>query len=162
MPDTKPVEDLAIRDVAGADFPGLERLIHATMETCYPAAYCPEALAHFNEHHTPALIRERARTGRTIVLDASGRLVGTGSIISEHIEAVFVDPALQGRGFGKAIMGHLEAIGHDNGFDEFTLDATTTARAFHESLGYVVVEAASVPVDNGKTLDFFRMAKRVG
>jgi len=103
-----------------------------------------------------------SRKGRTVVLESAGRLVGTGSIVGGHIEAVFVQPSLHGRGLGKAIMAHLEAIGRDNGFTGFTLDATTIARAFYESLGYVVLEAASAPVANGKTLDYFRMAKQVG
>jgi len=162
MSSPEQAQALAIRDVTESDFDEVTRLIHTTIDTCYPAAYCPEAVAHFREHHAPDRIRRRAREGRIVVLELEGRLAGTGSIVDEHVEAVFIDPELQGRGLGKAIMDHLEAIGRDNGFNEFTLEASTPARAFYESLGYAVLEAAAVPVDNGKTLDYFKMVRKVG
>ena len=59
-----------------------------------------------------------------------------------YLEDLFVEPDQRGRGFGKALLRHLERIAVDRGCGRFewsVLDWNVDAQAFYESLGAVVM-----------------------
>ena len=68
---------------------------------------------------------EAVRTHRFDLLHVEGKLVGLVETIPEAdcllIENVAVLPALQGRGFGRMLMAHAEAVAISLGFDEIRL-----------------------------------------
>ena len=107
-----------------------------------------------------AILRD-ALDGCTLVFDKAGRIVATGTLAGDEIKRVFVAPALQGRGFGRLIMQHLEEQAVTLGIDTVRLDASLPAKSFYNHLGYITVEPAFLTVENGRRLDYFRMQKSV-
>ncbi len=151
--------EATIREFQRADLPALKALVHKTITTCYPAHYCVEAVRFFIDYHNEEAILHDAQEGCTIVLDKAGRILGTGTLVDDEIKRVFVDPTVQQQGFGRRIMRQLEEAAARQGIGNVKLDASLPSRAFYDRLGYVTIEPAFRPVENGRRLDFFKMQK---
>ncbi len=148
-----------IRGFQRADLAALKALVHKTIATCYPGHYCMEAVRFFIDYHSEEAILRDAQKGRTVVLDKAGRILGTGTIVDDEIKRVFVDPTFQKQGFGRRLMRQLEEVAARQGAAAVKLDASLPAKVFYDRLGYVTVEPAFLPVENGRRLDFFKMQK---
>jgi GNAT superfamily N-acetyltransferase len=148
-----------IREFQRTDLAALKALVHRTITTCYPGHYGVEAVRFFIDYHSEEAILQDAQKGRTVILDKAGRIFGTGTLIGEEIKRVFVDPAFQKQGFGRRVMRQLEETAVRQGVGMVKLDASLPSRAFYDRLGYEIVEPASLPVGNGRRLDFFKMQK---
>ncbi len=150
---------LRMREFRTTDLFAVKALIHRTIALCYAGYYCPEAIRFFVNYHDEQAILRDARDGCIIVFEKAGRVVGTGTLTGDEIKRVFVDPACQQEGVGRLIMEQLENLAAAAGVANVKLDASLPSRSFYEHLGYAVVEQASLPVENGRWLDFFRMQK---
>lgn len=148
-----------IREFQNADLAAVRSLVHRAITTCYPGHYCPEAVRFFVNYHEGEAILRDAETGCTIVLDKGGRLLGTGTLVDDEIKRVFVAPAFQKQGLGRRILQHLEELATLQGARIVKLDASLPSKMFYDRLGYVTTEAAFLPVENGRRLDFFKMQK---
>jgi GNAT superfamily N-acetyltransferase len=148
-----------IRESQRADLAAIKALVHKTITTCYPSRYCAEAVRFFIDYHDAEAILRDAREGRTMVLDKASRILGTGSLVGGEIKRVFVDPTFQKQGFGRRIVERLEEAATRQGVKTVKLDASLPSKVFYERLGYVTTQAAFLPVENGRRLDFFKMQK---
>ncbi len=148
-----------IREFQRADLAAMKALIHQTITKCYPGHYCAEAVRFFIGYHSEEAILRDARKGRTLVLDKAGRVLGTGTLVGAEIKRVFVNPAFQKQGWGRRIMQHLEETAARAGVETVKLDASLPSKTFYDRLGYVMVEPAFLPVENGQRLNFFKMHK---
>lgn len=148
-----------IREFQRADLAALKALVHKTIATCYPSRYCVEAVRFFIDYHDEEAILRDAKEGRTMVLDKASRILGTGALVSGEIKRVFVDPTFQQQGFGRRIVQQLEEAAARQGVKTVKLDASLPSQVFYERLGYVTTQAAFLPVENGRRLDFFKMQK---
>jgi GNAT superfamily N-acetyltransferase len=148
-----------IREFQKADLPALRTLVRKTIATCYPGHYGAEAVRFFIDYHSEEAILRDAHEGRTVILDKAGRILGTGTLVGEEIKRVFVDPTFQKQGFGRWIMRQLEEAAAEQGTRIVKLDASLPAKTFYDRLGYLTVEPAFLPVENGRRLDFFKMEK---
>jgi GNAT superfamily N-acetyltransferase len=153
---------LRIRRFREADLPAVFRLVHGTIDACYAGVYPPNAVRRFKELHAEETIAADARTGFTLVAEEAGRLVGTGTVVGEHVKRVFVDPARQGAGIGRAIMEQLEAEARRRGIRRVHLEVSIPSRAFYERLGYADFEDGSWDVGDGQRLDFWTAGKDLG
>jgi len=143
------------------DVEEVKSLIHRTIDACYPCAYPPNAVAYFKRYHDEEHILRDADMGHMIVVEEGGSIVATGTIVGSHIKRVFVEPALQGRGYGKAIMVYLEDFARRAGIGETDLDASLVSKPFYDALGYEVGKPDSIDVGDGQALDFHRMKKKL-
>ena len=150
-----------IREFQRADLAALKALVHKTIATCYPSRYCVEAVRFFIDYHDAEAILRDAKEGRTIVLDKASRILGTGTIVGGEIKRVFVDPTFQRQGFGRRIVERLEEAAALQGVKTVKLDASLPSKVFYERLGYTTIGPASLPVENGRRLDFFKMQKNL-
>ena len=157
-----PSEDIPLRSFASADLEVVKRLIDETIDACYVGVYPPNAVRFFKEHHSCDRIREGAGNGYTVVLEDLGRIVGTGTLVRDHVSRVFVAVDAQGRGYGKAIMDALEDRARADGVTMIELSASLPSTRFYERLGYELYEEASIDVGEGQTLDFWRARKSLG
>jgi GNAT superfamily N-acetyltransferase len=139
----------------------VRHLIHSTIDACYPSFYPPEAVDFFKEYHSYEAIAERAQEGCTIVVERDGQVIGTGTLVDDHITAVFVQALLQGQGIGTRIMKHLERKALAVGMGSVSLDASLPSKRFYDSLGYAMMEEASLAVANDESLDFYRVRKNL-
>jgi GNAT superfamily N-acetyltransferase len=81
--------------------------------------------------------------------------VATGTIVENHICAVFIICSVQRQGLGRKIMNHLEDRAISEGFKEITLDVSLPSRQFYERLGYRLSEDTHIDVGQGQCLDYW-------
>jgi N-acetylglutamate synthase-like GNAT family acetyltransferase len=149
---------IRIRKFASSDLHAVKNLIRHTINICYSGVYPKEVIKFFLDYHNDRNILKEAKEGYTIVLRRNNRIVGTGTIIGDHILRVFVHPKLQKQGFGKLIMQKLEAKAVSAGVKTINLDASLPSKKFYDSLDYTSVKA-SLKVENGKRLNYYKMKK---
>ena len=92
-------------------------------------------------------------------MEKNNRVIGTGTIIDDHIMRVFVNPKFQKRGFGKLIMSKLEEKATSSGVNKVKLDASLPSKKFYDSLGYKLCEKTYVKLENNKKLYYYKMSK---
>ncbi len=148
-----------LREFRGTDLFSVKSLVHRTIAICYPGHYCMEAVRFFANYHNEQAILRDAQEGNTLVLDRAGRIFGTGTLVGDEIKRVFVEPAMQKHGLGRLIMRQMEEKAASLGIGTIRLDASLPAKPFYDGLGYATIEVASLTVENGRRLDFFRMQK---
>jgi len=92
-----------------------------------------------------------------------GEPVATGmlDLANNEVGALFVRPAFTGRGYGKAMLDHLESVARHIAVDEVVLDATLNAVSFYRACGYVGNEQAVYRSPSGLVLACVPMVKRL-
>lgn len=148
-----------LRQFRESDVVPVRRLIHQTIDVCYSTVYPPRAVQFFRDFHSDAKILERHREGEILVVEQSGRVVGTGAIVGADIFGVFVHPKFQRHGIGGILMRELEARAKARGYNEAVLSVSLPSRAFYERLGYEIIEDRSIDVGEGEILCFWKAKK---
>lgn len=152
-------EEIRIRAFREDDVESIAQLIHRTMDVCYTRVYPPRAVEFFKAFHSREGILERSREGVILVAEQDGNAIGTGAVIENEICGVFVEPRMQGHGYGRAIMRELETLAIANGINEAALSVSLPSRRFYEGLGYEIVQEAHIDVGEGQQLDFWKAKK---
>lgn len=133
-------------------------LVQNTIREIYPKYYPREVVEFFCQLHSRENIAKDIESGNVGILTDGARIVGTGSSRDDHITRVYVDPALQKRGYGSCIMQALEAeIGLH--YDAAYLDASLPASHMYEKRGYITVKHERWAVENGVILVYEVMRK---
>ena len=93
----------------------------------------------------------------------NGEPVATGmlDLANNEVGALFVRPAFTGRGYGKAMLDHLETVARHIAVEEVVLDATLNAVGFYKACGYVGDEQAVYRSPSGLALACVPMVKRL-
>ncbi len=139
--------------------PAIKELIYNTIDICYLVDYPKEAIKFFKEYHCDENILKGTAEGWTVVLEENNQIIGTGTIIDDHIIRVFVNPKFQKRGLGRLIMRELEEKAISTGVRAIKLDASLPSKKFYDSLGYATSEATYLEVENGEKLHYYKMEK---
>ena len=149
---------IRIRKFASSDLRAVKKLIRHTINICYSPVYPKEVIKFFFDYHSNGNILKDAKEGYTIVLRRNNRIIGTGTVVGNHILRVFVHPKFQNRDLGKLIMRKLEAKAVSNKIKAVKLDASLPSKKFYDSLGYTS-KKAFLKVENGKKLNYYKMKK---
>jgi GNAT superfamily N-acetyltransferase len=104
----------------------------------YPAEIITRMCAHFSA----AQIEELAQDRQIFVAIEEQAVVGTVSRDGNKVFTMFVQPAMIGRGVGRQLMHHIEALAADEGYDYMETGASITAHGFYLRLGYVDVRTS--------------------
>ena len=106
---------MQIRRFTEADADAVSELIVRTMRTSNAADYPVELLARVIERQRPEDVRFRASWTHFYVAEEAGQIIGCGAIgpywgseTESSLFSFFVDPTVQRRGVGRAIMETLE------------------------------------------------------
>jgi GNAT superfamily N-acetyltransferase len=114
--------------------------------------------------------RGKAEDGYSALMDkpfylgwVNGEPVATGMLDLDNNEvgALFVLPEFTGRGYGKAMLDHLESVARELAIDVVVLDATLNAASFYRACGYVGDEQAVYHSPSGLELACIAMTKRI-
>lgn len=114
--------------------------------------------------------RGKAEDGYDTLMDkpfylgwVNGEPVVTGMLDLDNNEmgALFVLPEFAGRGYGKAMLDHLEKLARELAIEELVLDATLNAASFYRACGYVGEEQAVYHSPSGLALACIPMVKRL-
>lgn len=152
---------MKIRALEQNDIDKVEQVIYGTIDSCYPKAYCPEAIAYFKEFHSKEKIRKDAEAGNSIVLLDGSEVIGTGTLLNSEIRRVFVLKGYQKHGLGKLIMNRLEEIAIQKGINKAILCASMVSKKFYENLGYKTAKEDRIDLGDGKSLDYYDMYKEL-
>lgn len=92
-----------------------------------------------------------------------GKPVATGMLDLDNNEvgALFVLPQFTGRGYGKAMLDHLESLARELSIEAVVLDATLNAAGFYRGCGYVGDKHAVYHSPSGLELACIPMTKRI-
>ncbi len=101
--------------------------------------YPEDFLSKVEASLTPPFLRELAKERMILVAMEGDVIVGTASLGSDQVHAVFVHPARQGRGIGRRLMEAVESEARARGERELILYASLSAVAFYEANGWRTV-----------------------
>ncbi|MBM7770261.1 GNAT superfamily N-acetyltransferase [Actinokineospora baliensis] len=133
-----------IRPATPADFERLREI-----EVLAGAAFRDVGMPEIADDDPPSIeeLAEFTADGRAWVAEYHGRVVGylQAEVVDgyAHIAQVSTDPAVRGRGLGRALVDHLEAWARDRGLEALTL---TTFREvpwnapYYERIGFRPIE----------------------
>ncbi|MEV4134098.1 GNAT family N-acetyltransferase [Dactylosporangium sp. NPDC049742] len=129
-----------IRRLQDVDAPAvaaiIERCLREVNSRDYPIEIIERMCGHFTEHR----VRELATQREVYVAEADG-IVGTVSRDGNKVYTMFVHPSVAGRGIGRQLMRHIEALAVADGYDHMETGASITAHDFYRRLGYVDVRS---------------------
>jgi len=147
-----------IRKIAEHEYPSIQRLIHTTVKTCYPAIYPPEVIEFFIQHHSLEEISRRAISGVVLVLVSEGFILATGFLADGELGGVYVHPDYQRQGLGTLIVKRLLEIACREKLNSIWLDATPIAKPMYDKLGFELI-SNMVQYVGDVPLHYFKMEK---
>ena len=139
------MSDLCIRAAGPDDAEAISRVViqalrHSNAQD-YPATVIERVAGNFSAAAVTRLLVVR----QVLVAERECAIVGTASLDGEVVRTVFVAPAAQGCGVGRALMSAIELVAKQAGAQRLTVPSSLTARAFYAVLGYSLVREV---VDN--------------
>lgn len=131
---------MTIRPFRPDDAPRLAEITQRCVREVNSRDYPADVIGRLCEHYTAEQYLKLSGLRLVYVAeDSGGRVVGTVSRDGSTAYSLFVDPDLAGRGIGRRLMGHIEALAARDGYQETEAAASITARPFYHRLGYVDV-----------------------
>ena len=117
---------------------------HDDLEVVLDIWYRASLIAHsflpeeFFEAERRQIAEEWLPVSETTVAEADERVVGFLSLIGTEVGGIFVDPEYQGRGIGRALMGHARrARPH---LELAVFEDNLAGRRFYEAYGFLQVD----------------------
>ncbi|MGI5240095.1 GNAT family N-acetyltransferase [Dactylosporangium sp. CA-139066] len=114
----------------------IERCLREVNSRDYPSEVIERMCGHFTEQR----IKELATQRQMFVAEANG-IAGTVSRDGNKVYTMFVHPRAAGRGVGRLLMRHIEALAAIDGYDHMETGASITAHDFYRRLGYIDVRS---------------------
>jgi GNAT superfamily N-acetyltransferase len=130
---------MLIRVFTPTDADAVAALIGRCLREVNSRDYPPEIIERMCAHFTPARVAELAGQRQMFVAGEPGTVLGTVSRDGNKVYTMFVDPAAAGRGIGRALMTHIEALAAAEGHAFMETGASITGHGFYHRLGYADV-----------------------
>ncbi|KQM51932.1 GCN5 family acetyltransferase [Pseudomonas sp. Leaf15] len=151
----------------------IKRAIPADAQTAFDIrllAIRSQCIGAYTAEQMALWTRGKAEDGYDTLMDkpfylgwVNGEPVVTGMLDLDNNEmgALFVLPEFAGRGYGKAMLDHLEKLARELAIEEVVLDSTLNAASFYRACGYVGEEQAVYHSPSGLALACIPMVKRL-
>jgi len=148
-----------IRKAAPDDLETVFQITQQTIRAVYPHYYPSGAVEFFAQHHKKDNIRtDIAACIVYLLTDNTGTACGTVTLRDNEICRLFVLPAYQGNGYGRALLNFAEAEIAKT-FDEIVIDASFSAKAIYRKRGYHETAYHIIDTENGDHLCYDVMHK---
>ena len=155
------IRDIVIREFRLGDIDSVKHLVDTTINTSY-SVFPSEYRKHWiDEHHSTEHIFAEASEGFTLVIQCEGKIIGTGNVLHEQIQSLFVHPEYQRRGYGRELIHRLEEKGRMGGVGTLRLSALTFSKQFFEGLGYRIISENRFKDDNLRQFKYYNMEKSI-
>jgi putative acetyltransferase len=152
----------ALRPFLPSDAPTLAAIFAASVEELTAEDYNEAQRVAWAEFAEEPEFAARVARGLTLVSTVDGVPVGFASLQgADHIEFLYVDPAVAGQGIGALLFDALEKLARARGAGRLEVDASDTARGFFERKGFVATRRNTV-MRGGEWLGNTRMEKQLG
>lgn len=151
----------------------IKRAIPADAQTAFDIrllAIRSQCIGAYTAEQMALWTRGKAEDGYDTLMDkpfylgwVNGEPVVTGMLDLDNNEmgALFVLPEFAGRGYGKAMLDHLEKLARELAIEEVVLDSTLNAASFYRACGYVGEEQAVYHSPSGLALACIPMVKQL-
>jgi putative acetyltransferase len=125
--------------------------------------YSEEVMSVWLTSPPPVGLLDLLAQGGGLVAEEQGRMLGYAVLdaVSGEVEAVFVEPAQQGRGIGALLLRSLEDAARAAGRDRLYLSASLNAVPFYARAGFVAVREELYPHRSGIGIPSVFMEKRL-
>ncbi len=150
-----------MREFESSDFDRLYEFVHAMIDRVYPGYYPKSAVDFFHRHHSIENMREDISRGLTFIVENSGKIIGTGSIVDYEIKRMFVDTSVQRHGIGSGLLDALEKDARRRRVELVKLCSSLPSFHFYQKNGYEFVKYKIEPVLNDQFLCYFIMVKNM-
>lgn len=127
---------LRLREGHPDDAPRLHEIHTSATRTLCSPFYEPSVIDGWLEARAPSIYVPLLERGALFVAESDSGILGFGEAKPGSVVAVYVDPAVAGRGIGTAILGRameLARAGHEG---PIRVHATLNARSFYERHGF--------------------------
>lgn len=135
-------------------------IVQQTIQQIYPRYYPDGVVRFFSELHQAEHVMADIEKGCVWMLQVDNQIVGTGTLVENHITRVFVLPEYQGTGYGSRIMEALEKLAAEE-YRTVCLDASLPAAAFYAGRGYGTVNHGAVETGQNQVLIYEIMNKEL-
>jgi N-acetylglutamate synthase-like GNAT family acetyltransferase len=143
------------------DLDSIKHLVDMTINSSY-SVFPFEYRQHWmDEHHSKEHIFAEASEGFTLVVQCDGKIIGTGNVLHEQIQSLFVHPEYQRRGYGTELIRRLEDQARMEGVGTLRLSALTHSKQFFEGLGYQIISENQFKDDNLRQFKYYNMEKSI-
>jgi putative acetyltransferase len=143
-----PFRRLALRPFLAADTPLLAAIFAASVEELTGDDYDAgqqAAWAALADDETA--FAERLAGQLTLIATMDGAPVAFASLRgNDHIDMLYVHPAVARQGVATSLVDALEKLARARGAAKLTVDASDTAKAFFDKLGYVAQQRNAIAV----------------
>jgi predicted N-acetyltransferase YhbS len=131
--------DVVIRDAVAADAHAISKVILDSLRTTNARDYTSDIIERLAQNFTVERVAMQLKERQVVVALVEAEIVGTASLASGSIHAVFVAPSLQNKGIGETLMRELHRRASVSGVTKLTVQSSITAEPFYAKLGYVAV-----------------------
>jgi GNAT superfamily N-acetyltransferase len=131
-----------IRSLRAGDSTAVSDVIAQCLREVNSRDYSEELIERMCAHFSPARIEQLAEERQMFVAMEKETVVGTVSRAGHRVYTMFVLPRMIGRGVGRRLMQHIEALAAGEGHDYMETGASITAHGFYRRLGYVDVRTS--------------------
>ena len=131
--------DCLIRPAQSNDAKGISRVIVAALRETNAKDYSEEVIARVEQSFSPAAVSDLLSKRVVFVASKEGIIVGTASLDGQVVRTVFIDPAWQGHGIGRALMVEIANAAVGRGVATLTVPSSVTAEPFYAKLGFRAV-----------------------
>lgn len=128
-----------IRKATDKDATAISRVIVAALRESNRQDYSAAVIAQVELSFSPSAILRLLAQRQVYVATHGEDLIATASLDQATVRSVFVAPACQGRGAGRALMAAVESAAAINGVSQLRVPSSITAEGFYRSLGYSTV-----------------------
>ena len=131
---------LTIRPLEKRDLPAVHGIVMRAFETSIAPGYAPSGIETFARYASQTEIARRIADNHTIlVAETAGTLAGVVEVRRfEHVSMLFVDPAHQRNGIGRALLDAALALcaSHAPKPPALTVNSAPSAVAFYKHAGF--------------------------
>ena len=133
------------------------RAVRASCASHYP----PEIIDTWCASPAPDTLPALVDAGGALVTEEGGCMLGYAilDLDSGEVDAVFVEPAQQGRGIALRLLAALEAMAQERGVKRLYLSASLNAAPFYARAGFVALREELYPHRSGVGLRSVFMEK---
>lgn len=140
------MEAVVIRPFEARDGAELSELVRRCLREVNGRDYPTEVIDWMCAHFTGDRFVKLAGVREVWVAEEGTRVVGTVSRDGNRVYSMFVSPDRAGRGIGRALMRHIEALAAAQGYDHMETGASMSGHGFYHRLGYRDVRESDTDV----------------
>lgn len=150
-----------IREATINDLMIIQSIVYKTISEIYPNYYPQEVVDFFINHHNEENIIYDLTHNNVYLLQAdNNEYIGTGTVVNDSMNRIFVQPQYQGMGYGTQIMDFLERKISEK-HNSISLDSSLPAFSIYMKRGYRPIGYHEEQVENNRVLCYHVMAKDV-